>query len=103
MDVRFHPAARAELVEAIRYHEDARPGFGSKFQSEVEVLLARIVDFPQSGRTLPGYPPRFEIRAFRLHRFRYALLVAPVEHELVVFAVAHSSRKPGYWRDRLPG
>jgi hypothetical protein len=33
--------------------------------------------------------------------FRYSLIVASVQGEPVVFAVAHQHRRPGYWADRL--
>jgi plasmid stabilization system protein ParE len=100
-ELRFHPAARVELVEAIVYHEATRPGYGAEFEAEVDDLVARILEFPESGAPLPAYPPEFDVRAFRLPSFRYSLLVADVDGERMVYAVAHQHRRPGYWRDRL--
>jgi len=100
-ELRFHPAARVELVEAIVFHDAARPGYGAKFESEVDACVTRILEFPESGAPLPAYPPELDVRAFHLPSFRYALLVADVDGERMVYAVAHQHRRPGYWRDRL--
>ena len=100
-ELRFHPAARVELVEAIVYHEAARPGLGAKLEAEVDDLVARILELPESGAPLPAYAPELDVRAFRLPSFRYSLLVADVDGERMVYAVAHQHRRPGYWRDRL--
>ena len=100
-ELRFHPEARVELVEAIVYHEAARAGYGAKFEAEVEALVARILELPESGAPLSGYPPQFDVRAYRLPSFRYSLLVADVDGERIVYAVAHQRRRPGYWRDRI--
>jgi hypothetical protein len=34
-------------------------------------------------------------------RFEYALVYALLEHELLIVAVHHQHRRPGYWRRRL--
>jgi hypothetical protein len=36
-----------------------------------------------------------------LSRFPYLVIYAPLPDELLVLAVGHQHRKPGYWRERL--
>lgn len=98
---RFHPEARLELLEAILVHEEARVGYGAKLADEVERVLAQVVEFPGTGAALAGYPDELDARAFQLSTFRYRLIVLTVNREPVVYAVAHTSRRPGYWRDRV--
>ncbi|MCG8557282.1 MAG: hypothetical protein MJD61_18640 [Proteobacteria bacterium] len=86
--VRFHPAARAELVDAIVYHERERPGYGAKLEGEVEELLERASTFPQAAAPLDAYPPEFEVRALRLHTFPYSFIIACVNGERTVYAFA---------------
>jgi plasmid stabilization system protein ParE len=100
-DLRFHPAARAEFIEAIVYHEQQRPGYGEKLVTEVEGLLERAARFPASGSPLPGYPPELDVHAWRLQTFRYSLIIADVKGERIVCAVAHERRRPGYWANRM--
>jgi plasmid stabilization system protein ParE len=100
MELRFHPLARAEYVEAIVYLEQRRSGYGEKFEAEVGATLERVRQFPQSGARVPGYPPHVDIRAFPLRLFRYSLMVGFDGDEAIVYAVAHQQRRSGYWRGR---
>ncbi len=101
MNLRFHPDARAEYVEALGYLEERRRGYGEKFEAEVFAALQRALDFRGSGAQVPGYPQHVNLRAFPLRVFRYSLMIHFGSDEAVVYAVAHQYREPGYWRDRL--
>jgi hypothetical protein len=35
-------------------------------------------------------------------RFPYSLMYIVEEHELYILAIAHQSKRPGYWADRVP-
>ena len=100
-ELRVHQAARIELVEAGIYYESQRPGYGQKFEAEFDTVLERVIQFPESGGRLPGYPPELEVRAFHFKTFRHALIVGAVEGVRMVYAVAHHHRRPGYWKNRV--
>ena len=100
MRLRFHPLARVEYVEAIVYLEQRREGYGERFEAEVDAVLGRIREFPQSGARVPGFPPDADVRAFPLRVFRYTLMVGFDAGSAVVYAVAHQQRRPGYWQGR---
>ena len=100
-ELRFHRAARVELIEAATYYESQRLGYGHKFEAELDAVVERVIQFPESGGLLPGYPPELEVRAFHFKTFRHALIVATVEGVRMVYAVAHHHRRPGYWKDRV--
>ena len=97
----FHPAARKEAVKASLYLENARFGYGDKFEEELVRLSGHIVEHPNSGSPLDGYPADLDVRAYRMQTFRYSLIVAKIDGVPMVCAVAHQHRKTGYWRDRL--
>jgi plasmid stabilization system protein ParE len=40
-------------------------------------------------------------RRFVLHRFPFSIIYLDDPDVLVIIAVAHSKRKPGYWKRRL--
>ena len=43
------------------------------------------------------------VRTFRLRTFRYNVVYVIDGDEIVIVAVAHHRRRPGYWRGRLVG
>ena len=55
-----------------------------------------MVQFPDSSKEIrPG------IRQHLMRKFRYALIYSLENDELVILAVAHGSRRPGCWVDRV--
>lgn len=42
-----------------------------------------------------------DVRRFLTDRFPYAVVLARLEDDLVVIALHHQHRKPGYWKRRL--
>ena len=95
MNFRFHPAAEDELHEAYEYYEARREGLGRRFAEAFDVALARVLDRPLAwGLLEPPYRPH------RLKRFPYGILYEPREEEVVIVAVMHLHRRPGYWRHR---
>jgi hypothetical protein len=69
----------------------------------LDVLRATVqyaVEAPGIGKLEQDAPKRFDVRWYMMHRFPYALLVGNVSGTRTVVAVAHLSRKPGYWKDR---
>ena len=43
------------------------------------------------------------VRRFILPGYPYDLIYAVLAEEIVILAVAHHSRQPGYWQERLAG
>ena len=97
--LRFHAAAREEAEAAIRWYEDRVPGLGSDFATEIERAIAQIEEAPTSW---PASPDDQRARRLVLSRFPYAVvyLVGPTG-DIVVAAIAHGKRQPGYWQERL--
>jgi toxin ParE2 len=102
--VRFLREARRELTDAARWYKQQEGlslarDFGAKYRAQ----LLRARQMPQTGHLVTGLPPDidFEVRTFLVERFPYTLFVAHLPEELVVVAVAHQHRRPGYWRKRL--
>ncbi len=96
----FLDAAEEELFAAARWYEDQQEALGARFLSEVEKASGLIADHPRIGALwtcsdVPVGVRRFSIRTFPYH------LVYVEEPRLVIVAVAHMSRRPGYWRYRL--
>ena len=98
---RYHPAARDELRAAIRYGEADRAGRGARLEAAVNRVLRRLVQFPESAPRWPQLRSPFEIRRAIVKRHPYLVVYAILSDQLVIIAVAHTSKRPGYWRRRL--
>jgi len=88
--------AEQELVEGARF-----------YAREADAQLAQdfIDAFDRSARLLLEQPRlgavwRDEIRRLPLRRFPYSIVYVLNAEEVRVLALAHQSRKPGFWRGR---
>jgi len=97
MTVRLHAGARAELEDAALWYEQEQEGLGAAFLAEVARAAATIEEAPA---TWPLFRKSTGIRRFLRARFPYALLYRSDSDAVVVLAVAHTKRRPGYWRAR---
>lgn len=90
--------AIAEIQDAARRYEAQRQGLGDELLIEVQRVLALLEQYPQFGVTLTS---DLRARQVPLRRFPYRLIYRFDVSDFVVVALAHTSRRPGYWRDRL--
>jgi plasmid stabilization system protein ParE len=97
MKSRFHEAANAELREAVLYYDARAPGLGDRFLTEAKASTRRIEQYPEIA-------PLIErgVRAKAFISFPYSILYVVGPNELFIVAVAHQSKRPAYWVDRLP-
>ena len=92
----LHPEAQDDLREAAEFY---RGTAGNKFAQ------ALFTEFEYSASLLLRYPTlgpvwRAETRRFIMRRFPNSLVYTVAGDELRILAVAHQSRRPGYWRGR---
>ena len=89
--------ASGELTEAVRWYEQRRPGWGGKLFDAVSSTIERIQAHPAIGSLRTG---RLPSRELRVPGFPYKVAYRVREDDIYVVAVAHTSRRPGYWKDR---
>jgi len=88
------------MAEAAEWYDDQRVGLGDRFIDEVEEIIDLLLEFPAAGPELDPRTGQEPLRQFSLRSFPYVLVYAPGE-PLLILVVAHTSRMPGYWVDRL--
>jgi plasmid stabilization system protein ParE len=94
--IRFLDDAETEASDAERYYSSISPILGLDFVDVLDSALARLRAFPEIGA------PHLEgTRRLPLDRFPLNLVYTLAERELVIVAVAHQRRLPGYWSNRL--
>jgi len=94
--VRYLDVAEAEFLAEIAYLEHSRPGLGRRFYDEVKRAESFIAEFPEAAEEI-----RTGIRKRLVRLFRHSLIYFVDPEEVLIIAVAHPSRRPGYWADRL--
>lgn len=92
----FHPEALSEFEAAAQYYAERQPGLELRFIANVEATIQRICKAPKIGRVFDG-----ETRRYLVQVFPYAVLYAIEPRHVLVIAVTHCSREPGYWQRRL--
>jgi plasmid stabilization system protein ParE len=92
---RYLPSAREELNEAAAFYEARVPGLGEVFLDDVDRAIETIRERPRIGA-----PAGRRFRKILLHRFPFSLIYAEPGEELLLVAVAHQRKRPGYWRGR---
>jgi len=101
MNFRIAESARIEFVESASWYDSRQTGLGRDFVNEVETAFQICRDRPQSCPAAEHYRGRRDIRRVRVRRFPYQVLFQIADDELRVIAIAHFSRRPLYWVDRL--
>jgi plasmid stabilization system protein ParE len=97
MRCEFHPEALAEYEEAARYYAGCQEGLDLRFMASVEAAVQQIAAAPERWRIL-----EHDVRRCLTKVFPYAVLYTIEPDQVVIVAVMHCHRQPGYWRTRFP-
>jgi plasmid stabilization system protein ParE len=96
MKIRQLRVASIELSQAMTWYRERSP-------RTAENLWLRIQDARRSILLFPHAAPRIgqTARRFILSGFPYDLIYCVLPEEILIVALAHHSRHPDYWKDRL--
>ena len=97
MSVQLHRLARDEFCKVQRAYARVSIGVLRRFVTELSAALFRISANPATGSPIFGPYPWVRVKGFRYLLF-YRQLIAT---HVMVYAVAHSSRRQGYWLRRV--
>lgn len=87
------PEAALELVDAAAFYaQEGEHELGLTFIAEFEHAVALLCTHPRIGAIWRGTTRRLPLR-----RFPYNIIYQIKPEEIRIIAVAHQSRKPGYW------
>ena len=95
MIVSFHPTAKEEVEEAQAWYEERSLLAAAGFLQELSRAVRQIGEAPYR------YPVASHgTRRTILERFPFNVFYRLSGDEIVIVAVAHQKRRPGYWADR---
>lgn len=98
MNVRYIPEALAEYEAVAAWYDDQNPGAGDDFADAIERAEWLIAQTPRTWPQWPG--ARTGVRRYLIPGLLYAIAYEIVSDEVVILAVAHQRRRPGYWFKR---
>jgi plasmid stabilization system protein ParE len=101
-EIELHLAAEAEIEEAGDYLNERTPGEGARFALAVDAAFERARLSPRTGQLVELKRSKTEVRRKRVRPHDYQVVYAVYDDRILVLAVAHNSRRPLYWRDRVP-
>jgi plasmid stabilization system protein ParE len=96
MRYEFHPEALDEYEDAAHYYADRQPGLELRFIACVEAAFREISEIPTRWRQFED-----DVRRYLVHVFPYAVLYSIESDYVLILAVMHCRREPGYWRHRV--
>ena len=86
-----------ELATHAEWYDTYEPGLGTDFELAVYDGLAHVVAHPQAW---PAWEGLHGVRYYPMDRFPFLLPYEIHAAQIVVLAVAHQRREPGYWTTR---
>ena len=96
MRFEFHPEALAEYREAALHYAQSQPDLDLRFIECVEQAIRKITEAPTRWRIFEQGIRRCLVRVFP-----YAILYSIESDYVLIVAVMHCKREPGYWRSRI--
>lgn len=96
MKIHYLLAAEEEILAVVKYYDRQAEGLAADFYAEFQRARRDIVDFPEMwGKVGNGY------RRKLINRYPYGIIYRIEDSQIIVVALAGTSRAEGYWlKDR---
>ena len=93
---RFLAPAEEEMTEASVFYDAASNGLGNDFLDDVQHAIDGLCEYPQAGEAITP-----SLRRMLLHRFPFSVIYSIETDVILIIAIAHHGRRPGYWQSRV--
>ena len=92
----FHPSAIEEAISAARWYRERSLLAATRFVAELNQAIETILEAPHRWpRSVHG------TRKLKLPCFPFLVIYREVDGAVLIVAVAHGHRRPGYWKSRV--
>lgn len=96
MRYEFHPEALQDYQEAVDWYARRGPALARRFITAVEDAVWRVAETPERWRIIEE-----DVRRCLTRVFPYGVLYTIEAEFVLIVAVMHCSREPGYWKRRV--
>lgn len=99
--VKVHPEAAQELEEAAAWYESEQLGLGARLIEAFDHALALLSEPNPPLTPMLGQAAQLGAKKLILHRYPFSLVTIRASDTIIVVALAHHARRPGYWHSRV--
>jgi len=93
--VDYLSGARRDFDESFDWYAARSPQAAVRFAAAVDAALAKVAANPLQFASPDGVH-----RECPLKKFPFRIIYRVVDNRVVVVAIAHAKRRPGFWRSR---
>jgi len=99
--VRTNPFSEEEIVHYVAQYTAISPELGGRLWNDIQAAFQRLSEHPLIGEVVARARVRGAARRIPLRRFPFFVIYRVLSDQVEVMALAHTSRKPNYWRSRF--
>lgn len=92
---RIEQGAEADFAEALEFYREESEALAGRLYDEIHRLIAEVCATPRLYRVVAA-----PVRRHFSETFPYAVLYVEKPDHVLILAIAHFKRRPGYWRER---
>ncbi len=95
-ELEYFEEALQEVEAAARWYAERSVTAAAAFSVEIDAAESAIVRLPEA------WPPFVHgTRRYLLQRFPFSVVYRIEDQRILIVAVAHARRRPGYWKARV--
>ncbi len=96
MQPHYESEALQEVFDAAEWYSLQEDGLRDRFLKQWKAAENRLMANPKMYRCFEE-----DLRKCRFEDFPYLIVYQITDEQVRIYAVMHTSRRPGYWKDRL--
>jgi plasmid stabilization system protein ParE len=96
LELEYLEEALREAEAAARWYAERSVTAAAGFSDEIDAAESAIVRLPEAW---PAFDPG--TRRYLLQRFPFSVVYRIEARRILIMAVAHARRRPGYWKARF--
>jgi len=96
LEIEYHPEAEEEVFQAFQRYGQIDDEVAERFKLELDRAERLVTRSPASWGSY-----FHSTKGFRFKGFPFVMAYIELDDRIVVVALAHTRRKPGYWKKRI--
>ncbi|MEN1680398.1 MAG: type II toxin-antitoxin system RelE/ParE family toxin [Planctomycetota bacterium] len=100
MKLVVHPLARDEIEAAIEKYAAISPSLGWRLSDEMDAIADELVAEPNRWAYYELLASDKRWRRRLTTGFPFVAIYEVIDQQVLLVALAHTARRPGYWQDR---